>query len=107
MTTGDDVTATELKGLLDRGEVTLIDVREPAEQRICEISGATLIPLGDLPKRVAELDPSRPHVIHCKSGGRSARAVAWLRGQGFSNVRNMKGGILAWINEVDPSLTKY
>jgi len=107
MTAGDDVTATELKSLLDRSEVTLIDVREPSEQRICQISGSTLIPLGDLTRRVAELDPSSPLVIHCKSGGRSARAVAWLRGQGFSNVRNMQGGILAWITEVDPSLTKY
>jgi adenylyltransferase/sulfurtransferase len=102
-----EVSATDLKSLLDRGEVTLIDVREPSEYRICQIPGAALIPLGELPRRVAEIDQSRPVVVHCKSGARSAQAVAWLRRQGFTDVRNMRGGILAWINEVDPSLPKY
>ena len=85
----------------------LIDVREPHEYRICSIPGAKLIPLGELPKRLSELDPNADIVIHCKSGMRSAKACGILRQAGFEHVRNMEGGILAWAGKVDPSVPKY
>ncbi len=103
-----EVTAEELKKQLDRGEnVFVLDVREPNEYQICKIAGSKLIPLGELPQRVAELDRDREMVVHCKMGGRSAKAVALLQERGFTRVRNLKGGILAWIDRVDPSQSKY
>ena len=102
-----EVTATALKSMLERGEVFLLDVREPGEARICSIPGATLIPMGEVPRRLSELDPGRQTVVHCRSGVRSAKVVAFLSEQGFKNVRNMKGGILAWIDEVDPTQARY
>ncbi|HZT74580.1 MAG TPA: molybdopterin-synthase adenylyltransferase MoeB [Terriglobales bacterium] len=102
------VTPRELKQELDRGEdVFILDVREPHEFDICRIPGALLIPLGQLPARLNELDPQRNIVAHCKMGGRSAKAVAFLQQQGFTNVRNLAGGILAWSDQVDPSVPKY
>ena len=77
---------------------------------ICRIPGSTLIPLGELPKRLAELPqgPGSPEiVVHCKMGGRSAKAVALLRERGFTQVKNLKGGILAGIDRIDPSQSKY
>jgi len=82
-------------------------VREPHEYRICNIPAARLIPLGEVPKRLNELDPAADIVIHCKSGMRSAKACAILRQAGFEHVRNMKGGILAWSDAVDRSVPKY
>ena len=103
-----DIDAVELKAKVDRhDDFVLLDVREPHEFQICRIPGSVLIPLGDLPKRVNELDSSREIVAHCKMGGRSAKAVEFLRQSGFKNVRNMKGGILAWSDKVDPSVPKY
>jgi MoaD family protein len=103
-----EVTAEELKKQLDRGDdVFVLDVREPNEYQICKIAGSKLIPLGELPLRVAELDRDREMVVHCKMGGRSAKAVALLQERGFTRVRNLKGGILAWIDRVDPSQSKY
>jgi molybdopterin/thiamine biosynthesis adenylyltransferase/rhodanese-related sulfurtransferase/molybdopterin converting factor small subunit len=103
-----EVTAEELKKQLDRGEnVFVLDVREPNEYQICKIAGSKLIPLGDLPARVGELDRDRDLVVHCKMGGRSAKAVALLQERGFTRVRNLKGGILAWIDRVDPTQSKY
>jgi adenylyltransferase/sulfurtransferase len=103
-----ETTAGELKSRIDRGEdLVILDVREPQEFQICRIPGSILIPLGDLPKRVQELDPDRDMVVHCKSGVRSAKAVAFLRGAGFARVANLKGGILAWIDQVDRTLPKY
>ncbi|HYO82843.1 MAG TPA: molybdopterin-synthase adenylyltransferase MoeB [Bryobacteraceae bacterium] len=103
-----DITPVEVKQKLDRGDqFTLIDVREPHEYQICNIPGAQLIPLGDLPKRVAELNPADEIVAHCKSGMRSAKAVDFLKQAGFGRVRNMTGGILAWSDTVDPSVPKY
>jgi adenylyltransferase/sulfurtransferase len=97
-----------VKAMLDRGhDFTLIDVREPHEYQICSIPSAKLIPLGELPKRLNELDPGAEIVCHCKGGTRSAKAVDLLRQSGFHNVRNMKGGILAWSEKVDPSVAKY
>ena len=103
-----EVTVEELKTKLDRGDdVYVLDVREPNEYQICRIAGSTLIPLGELPKRTGELDRDREMIVHCKMGGRSAKAVALLQERGFTRVRNLKGGILAWIDRVDPSQSKY
>ncbi len=97
----------ELKRTLDAGEdIFVLDVREPHEYQICNIGGQ-LIPLGDLPKRVHELDSSREIVAHCRSGVRSAKAVDFLRQAGFRKVRNLAGGILAWADRVDPKMPKY
>jgi adenylyltransferase/sulfurtransferase len=85
----------------------LLDVREAHEHRICNIPQAKLIPLGEVAQRYAELDKTAETVVHCKSGVRSAKAVDFLRKQGFLNVRNMKGGILAWSDKVDPKVPKY
>jgi sulfur-carrier protein adenylyltransferase/sulfurtransferase len=106
--TENEIEVTALKARLDRGEkVNLIDVREPHEFQICRIPGSTLIPLGDLPKRVNELNVADEVVVHCKSGARSAKAADFLRQSGFKRVLNVKGGILAWSDKVDPSVPKY
>jgi len=103
-----DIDPVEVKAKIDRGDpFVLIDVREPHEYQICRIPHAKLIPLGDLPKRVNELDSADEIVAHCKSGVRSAKAVDFLKQAGFRKVRNMKGGILAWSDRVDPSVPKY
>jgi adenylyltransferase/sulfurtransferase len=97
----------ELKRRLDAGDdLFVLDVREPHEYQICNIKGY-LIPLGDLPKRVHELDSSREIVAHCRSGVRSGKAVAFLRQAGFKKVHNLAGGILAWADRVDPKMPKY
>jgi adenylyltransferase/sulfurtransferase len=97
----------ELKRRLDAGEdIFILDVREPHEYQICNLGGY-LIPLNDLPKRVNELDSSRHIVAHCKMGGRSAKAVEFLRQAGFKNVLNLAGGITAWSDKVDPKVPKY
>jgi len=98
----------EVKAKLDRGDdFVLIDVREPHEFQIARIPGSKLIPLGELPKHLNELDPNADIVAHCKSGGRSQKAVDLLKQNGFKHVRNMTGGILAWSDKVDPSVPKY
>jgi sulfur-carrier protein adenylyltransferase/sulfurtransferase len=97
----------ELKRRLDAGEdLFVLDVREPHEYQICNIGGY-LIPLGDLPKRVNELDSSREIVAHCRSGARSAKAVGFLQQAGFKKVHNLAGGILAWADRIDPKMPKY
>jgi sulfur-carrier protein adenylyltransferase/sulfurtransferase len=102
------IDATELKAKLDRGDrFTLIDVREPYEYQIARIPGAKLIPLGELPKRLNELDPEAEIVAHCRSGARSQKAVDLLKQRGFHKARNMTGGILAWSDKVDPTVPKY
>jgi adenylyltransferase/sulfurtransferase len=85
----------------------LIDVREPHEYQICSIPGSKLIPLGEVAKRMNELDSADEIVVHCKSGMRSAKAVDFLLKSGFRKIHNMKGGILAWSDQVDPSVPKY
>jgi adenylyltransferase/sulfurtransferase len=103
-----EIDPTTVKQMIDRGDnFVLVDVREPHEYKICNIPTAKLIPLGDLPKRVNELDTSAEIVAHCKSGARSAKAVDFLKQAGFKKVKNMKGGILAWSDKVDPSVPKY
>src|SRR5579862_6514686 len=103
-----EITSVELKQRLDRGDkLTIIDVREPNEYQINRIAGSTLIPLGEIPRRYAELDPNDEFVMQCKMGGRSAKAADFLRSVGFKRVLNLKGGILDWIDKVDPSQPKY
>src|ERR1700720_3068398 len=108
MTDGiQEITATELKARQDRGDkLFILDVREPHEYQICNLNGK-LIPLGELPRRVHELDTSREIVAHCRSGKRSAEAVDFLRKAGFRKILNLNGGILAWSTEVDPSVPRY
>jgi len=102
-----DMTVEELKQRLDQGDdLFVLDVREPHEYQICNIGGH-LIPLNDLPKRVGELDASRETVVHCQMGGRSAKAVDFLRQSGFSRVHNLAGGIRAWAERIDPKMPKY
>ena len=104
----DEATVEELKTRLDRHEsFLLLDVREPQEFEICRIPGSVLIPLGDLPSRLSELEGRDDMIVHCKSGVRSGKAVRLLREAGYSKARNLKGGILAWINRIDPTLPKY
>jgi len=102
-------TVVDLKADLDSGSgVFVLDVREPHEYDICRIPGSTLIPLGELDKRIAEVPADgRPVVVHCKSGARSAKAVTLLRAQGHSTAVNLEGGILEWIRTVDPSQPAY
>lgn len=104
-----EITATELKHRLDSGEdIQIIDVREPHEVAIAKLPDTTHIPLGQIVNRMAEIDPSRETVVHCKMGGRSAKAIEALKRSGFSGrLLNLKGGITAWSNEVDPSVPKY
>jgi len=104
-----EVTATELKAALDAGEdIQLIDVRQPDEYEFARIEGGKLIPLGEIMGRMNEIDPERDTVIYCKMGGRSARAVEALERSGFTGkLRNLRGGITAWSNEVDPHVPKY
>jgi sulfur-carrier protein adenylyltransferase/sulfurtransferase len=102
-----EITPKELKARQDRGDTPFIlDVREPHEFQICNLNGK-LIPLGELPRRVAELDSSQEMVVHCRSGKRSADAIHFLQTAGFKKLLNLKGGILAWSDEVDPSVPKY
>ena len=102
-----EITPRDLKARLDRGDdLYILDVREPHEYQICNIGGH-LIPLGDLSRRVNELDSAREIVAHCRSGKRSAEAAEFLRKAGFKKIWNLKGGILAWSDEVDSSVPKY
>jgi adenylyltransferase/sulfurtransferase len=105
-----EISVVDLKGRLDKGDIWLLDVREPREWDIAYIDGSVLIPLGELPSRVSELPqgPDAPDiVVYCKSGIRSAKAVNMLRDEGFERVQNLKGGILEWNARVDPSLRSY
>jgi len=102
-----EIQPVELKRRLDAGEdIFILDVREPHEYQICNLRGH-LVPLGELPQKLNELDAGREIVVHCKSGGRSAKAVDLLQKAGFKRVKNLAGGIAAWSASVDPSLPKY
>jgi|SRR5687767_3990247 len=105
----EEISAADLKRRLEEGgDIQLIDVREPEEYAVAKIEGAKLIPLGELMNRINELNPTRETVIHCKTGVRSARAVEFLTQRGFTgSLKNLKGGITAWSNEVDPTVPKY
>ena len=102
-----EISVEELKRKLDaKDDVFVLDVREPHEYQICNIGGH-LIPLGQLSRRINELDPDAHIIAHCRSGKRSADAVEFLRKQGFENVQNLTGGILAWADRIDPKMPKY
>ena len=105
----EQITATELKKRLDAGDdIQLIDVRQPDEYDFAKIEGAKLIPLGEIVSRMDEIDPTRETVLHCKAGGRSAKAIEALQRAGFKGeLKNLAGGITAWSNEVDPKIPKY
>ena len=105
-----EISATELKAILDEGgAVALVDVREDFEREIADLPevGQKRSPLAGLPQRISELDRERPLVLYCRSGSRSGLATAALHDLGFTNVRNLKGGLLAWKEEVDPSIRAY
>ncbi len=102
-----EISVAELKTRLDSGEITLIDVREEAEFQICRIPGSKLIPLGELPGRLGEIPREGEILVHCKLGGRSAKAVEILREAGFERSINIAGGISAWAEEIDPTMPKY
>jgi sulfur-carrier protein adenylyltransferase/sulfurtransferase len=104
-----EITATELKAKMDAGEdVQLIDVRQPDEYAFAKIEGAKLIPLGEIIQRMDELDPTREIILQCKAGGRSAMALQALQRAGFQgDMKNLRGGITAWSNDVDPKIPKY
>src|SRR5262250_2837720 len=105
----EEITATELKQRLDNGDdIQIIDVREDNEVAIGRIPNSKHIPLAQVLSRMNEIDPNRETVVHCKMGGRSARAIDALQRSGFTgNLSNLKGGILAWSDQVDPSVPKY
>ena len=104
------ITPTELKARLDRGDaITLVDVREPFEWDVGNLGdyGATLIPLGQLPARAGEIDPGAEVGLLCRSGARSAHALEYLHSRGYPRLWNLEGGILAWSDQVDPSIPRY
>ncbi|HXW05177.1 MAG TPA: molybdopterin-synthase adenylyltransferase MoeB [Vicinamibacterales bacterium] len=104
----EDISPCELAARMTAANPPLvIDVREPVEHQICRIPGARLVPLGQLEAELPGLEPGREIVVHCKTGARSARAASVLRARGFAGVRNLSGGILAWIDQVDPTQPKY
>ena len=106
--TANAISVEELKQRLDAGEKPFVlDVRNPDEYAICSIEGSHLIPLGELPDRLGELDRDQEIIIHCKMGGRGGQALQLLREQGFDQCKNLTGGILAWAQRIDPSLTTY
>ena len=107
--TMEEITATEMKQRLDKGDdIQIIDVREPHEYEIAKIPNSKLIPLGQVLNRMNEIDSERETIVHCKGGVRSAKAIEGLQRSGFQgHLINLKGGITAWSDEVDPSVPKY
>jgi len=106
--TEDDITPAQLKQMRDENPgLYVLDVREPHEVAICRIEGTWEIPLGQLPQRFAEVPKDQDVVVHCKLGGRSTQAMEFLKSQGYTNVKNLAGGIIRWIDDVDDSLNKY
>lgn len=105
----EEITPTELKQRLDKGDdIQIVDVREDNEVAIARIPNSIHIPLGQLLSRMKEIDPNRETVVQCKMGGRSARAIEALQRLGFEGkLINLKGGIIGWSNDVDPSVPKY
>jgi sulfur-carrier protein adenylyltransferase/sulfurtransferase len=105
----DEVTVHDLKQALDNpaSGIAVLDVREPDEYQIARIPGAQLLPLSDLSRRFTELDPEQSYYLHCKAGVRSMKALQFLREQGFPRLKSVKGGILAWSEEIDPTVPKY
>ena len=97
-----------MQEMISRGhEVALVDVREPFEFEIARIPNSQLIPLGSIPERLTEIPRTETTIVMCKTGVRSARAIEFLRGEGFENLLNLEGGLDAWREEVDPTIRKY
>jgi adenylyltransferase/sulfurtransferase len=101
-------TVRELKDMMERGDdFQLIDVREPHEYDICNLEGE-LIPMGEILMAVDRIERIKPVIIHCRSGARSGQVCEYLeKNNGFDNLYNLKGGVLAWADEIDPGMTKY
>jgi len=105
---GGEIAAEQLKKRIDAGEnLFVLDVRNPNEYQICRIPGTTLVPLPELPARLAEVPKDQEVIVHCKMGGRSAKAIEFLKTQGYSKLLNLTGGILAWADKVDPGMARY
>jgi adenylyltransferase/sulfurtransferase len=105
---GSDITPEQLKKRIDSGEhLFVLDVRNPNEFAICRIPGTVLVPLPELPARLGEVPRDREVIVHCKSGMRSGKAIEFLKGQGYTKLVNLTGGILAWADKVDPGMTRY
>jgi rhodanese-related sulfurtransferase len=102
-----EVDVLETKRLLDAGQAWLLDVREPNEHAHCRIAGSTLIPMREIPGRIAEIPSDKLVLVHCHHGGRSLRVTQFLRAQGRSAVSNVAGGIEAWSLQVDPCVPRY
>jgi adenylyltransferase/sulfurtransferase len=103
-----DITPEQLKKRIDTGEnLFILDVRNPNEFQICRIPGTTLLPLPELPSRFAEVPKEREVIVHCKSGMRSAKAIEFLKSQGYTKLVNLTGGILGWAEKVDPGMPRY
>lgn len=104
----NDITPMELKTMIDgKGDFILVDVREEWENKLCKIGGSKLIPLGHLQSRISELDPSKQIILHCHHGGRSMQALKYLQSIGFKKLKNLKGGIDAWVEEVETDMERY
>lgn len=105
----EEISATDLKQKIENGDdIQIVDVRQPDEFEFARIPGSKLIPLAEVVARMSEIDPSKDAIIHCKMGGRSAKAIEALNKAGFQGkVINPRGGITAWSNEVDPKVPKY
>src|SRR5262249_52918576 len=103
-----EITVEQLKAAIDHSaKLFILDVRNPEEYQICRIPGSKLLPLPELSRRFQELNPYQDIVVHCKSGMRSQKAIHFLRQQGFRKLKNLKGGILAWADKIDPTMPKY
>jgi sulfur-carrier protein adenylyltransferase/sulfurtransferase len=103
-----EISVVELDNLLKADEAFfLLDVREPSEGTIGQIPASIMIPLGQIAQRLAELPKDVPIVVYCHHGGRSAKAAQFLQEQGFTDVRNLRGGIDAWSLEIDPDVARY
>jgi len=103
-----DISVEELKEKIDKkDEIFLLDIREPFEYDICRLPNSTLIPMGEIPSRLNELNDKQEMIVYCHAGVRSARVVAWLRQNGFTNAKNLSGGIDAWSCLIDPNVPRY
>lgn len=100
-----DITVEEFKQKLDTGAaVVVLDVREPDEVAVSRLPGSVHIPMREIPARLAELDPDAEIICHCRMGGRSAKVVEFLRQQGFTNIRNLAGGLMEWAKKFEPTM---
>lgn len=103
-----EITVEQLKQKMAQGGVVVVDVREPHELDICRLPGTVKhIPMGDIADRIKELDPQSEILVHCRSGGRSGKVVAFLQEHGYKKAYNVAGGILAWAERIDPSMPTY